>query len=338
MRPLALFTLCASVAYAEPPKDFTGWEDANQFECNAPLGQFDPPDLRTFEGFRYEHTGSTLKLRREKARAGKAARLGVIAGIKDLEPETRAQLQRFLGDFDKADVDLIVVGGDTAEEPDVLDAIYGFLATATRRPTIAIAGNTERAAAHTYAINKVRKTGVTHLLNGDVIRRVDGDGFDLVTLAGYYDKRYLHLSGGCLYSEKALSDVEQAVAAADDAVVFLSHGPPRQKGQHALDYVPGADNVGDPQLTDLITRAKIPFGIFGHIIEAGGTATDLAGKTLPQKKPQPALYLNQGSCNPLPWKMNDGSTSYGLAAILTVEGKKASYEVLRGPKPAPPAP
>jgi hypothetical protein len=46
--------------------------------------------------------------------------------------------------------------------------------------------------------------------------------------------------------------------------------------------------------------------------------------------------VNQGSANPLPWKLNDGTTSYGLAALLTIDGKKASYEILRGAKPKNP--
>ncbi len=331
----ALAALLSAAALAEEPKDFAAWEEKYQFDCNGPWAHFSPADVRTKDGFTFEHTGATLKLRRDTKRKG-PARLGVLAGVKDLEPETQELLTRFLADFDKADVDLIVIGGDTAEEPDVLDKVYAFLAGATKRPMVAIAGNTERAAAHTYALNKLRKAGHHHLLNGDIVRRIDGDGFDVVTLAGYYDKKYLHLSGGCQYAEKAVAEVAEAAAAADDPVVFLSHGPPRQKGPRAIDFVPGAGNVGDPALTELITKSKIPFGIFGHIIEAGGVGTDLAGKPLPQKKPAPALYLNQGSCNPLPWKMNDGTTSYGLAAVFTVEAKKASYEILRGPRPPPP--
>jgi hypothetical protein len=93
--------------------------------------------------------------------------------------------------------------------------------------------------------------------------------------------------------------------------------------------------VGDPKLADLLKRMKVPFGVFGHILEAGGHATDLGGKPLAQKKLFPALYVDQGSANPLIWKMNDGTTAYGLAAILTVDGKQASYEVLKAPKPPP---
>jgi len=325
----------ASVAWGETPTTFTGWEDAYQFDCNGPYEHFSPPEVVEHEGFRFEHSGATVKVRRltPRARAGKRARLGVLAGIKDLEPETQALLTRFLADFEKADVDAVIIGGDTASEPADLDRILAFLVGATRRPMLVIAGNMERAAALNHSILTLRRQGHTHLLNLDTIRRYDGEGVDVVSLAGYFDRAYLHLAGGCIYKDRDLDAVERAAASADDAVVLLSHGPPRQRGQQALDYVPGADNVGDKQLTEVIARAKIPFGVFGHILEAGGYATDLTGKHLPAKTPHSALYLDQGSANPLLWRMNDGSTAYGLAAILTVDGKKASYEVLRGSKP-----
>ena len=335
MRLTPLLLLWPALALADAPKDFTSWEDAWQFDCNAPFDHYSPADSQDHEGFRYEHTGATVKVRRLAPRAAKVAKLGLLAGIKDLEADTKAMLELFLADFDKADVDAIVVGGDTAEDPAVLEQVFAFLGGATKRPVLTIAGNTERAAALNYAVQKLRRAGAGNLVNMDVIRRYDGDGFDVVSIAGYHDKAYLHLTGGCIYQDKHLDQAEKAAAACDDPVVLLSHGPPKQKGQAAIDYVPGADNVGDQRLTDLITRAKIPFGVFGHILEAGARGTDLSGKVLPPKKPQPALYVNQGSANPLPWRLNDGTTSYGLAAILTIDGKRGSYEILRGAKPAP---
>ncbi len=325
----------ADLARAEDVADWPAWQEAYQFDCNAPFAPVAKPEAASFGGFRYEFAGGTIKVRRETPRKEKAARLGVIAGIKDLEPETQDALKKVLALFEAADVDAVVIGGDTAEEPEALDKIYGFLVEATKRPMLTIAGNTERGGAHNYAVAKLRKAGNVHLINMGLSRRYDGEGFDLVSLAGYHDKRYLHLSGGCLYTDKAVSEAVSAAKAADDPVVLLSHGPPKQTGKQALDFVPQVGNVGDPALGELIKQAKIPFGVFGHILEAGGHATDLGGKLLPQKKPFAALYLNQGSVNPLIWKMNDGTTSYGLAAILTVQGKQASYEMIRLPKPPP---
>lgn len=329
----SLIVLLPMLALAD---DFAAWEERNQFDCNGPFEHFEPADVKEVEGFRYEHTGGTVKVRRTKPRGGaKKVVFGVLAGLKDLDPETKALVDGFLASFEKADADAIIVGGDTSSEPDQLEAILGYVAGATKRPILVIAGNMERGAALNYAVAKLRKGGALHLLNMDLIRRYDGDGADIASIGGYHDKAFLHLAGGCIYKDKDLDAVERAAMAADDPVILLSHGPPRQKGQQAIDYVPGADNVGDARLSDIIKRAKIPFGISGHILEAAGKATDASGHPLPAKKPHPSLFLDQGSANPLPWKMNDGTTSYGLAAILTVQGKTASYEVLKGAKPAP---
>lgn len=325
--------LLATLARAE---DFAAWEERYQFDCNGPFEHFSPADTKEREGWRFEHTGGTVKVRRAKPRTAKKPVLGLLAGIKDMEPETKAMLDVFIADFEKADVDAIVIGGDSSSEPEGLDQILDYLVKATNRPLLIIAGNMERGAALNFSVLKQRKAGNVHLLNLDVIRRYDGDGVDVIGLGGYHDKAYLHLAGGCIYKDKDLDALERAAAAADDSVVLLSHGPPRQKGQQAIDYVPGADNVGDPRLAALIAKLKIPFGIHGHILEAAGRATDAAGKPLPQKKLETSLFVDQGSANPLPWKLNDGTTSYGLAALLTVDGKKASYEVLRGAKPKTP--
>ena len=329
--------LVSLLLLADPPKDWTEYEEAYQFDCNAPWVLVNQPASVKYEGWIYDYGGASVKVRREKAAKAGPVKLGLLAGIKDLEKDTQDTLKRFLDAFEQADVEVIVVGGDTAEQTEVLDQVYDWLPKQTKRPIVSIAGNTERAGAHNYAIQKVRKGGVLNLINMGLIRRYDGPGFDLVSLSGYHDKTYLHLSGGCIYNDQALTDAESAIRAADDPVVMLVHGPPRQSGKAALDFVPGAGNVGDPKLTELMKKMKVPFGVFGHILEAGGHATDLAGKPLPQKKPASALYVNQGSANSLPWKMNDGTTSYGLAAIMTLNGKQASYEVLKAPKP-PPAP
>ena len=335
-RAALMAVLIAHAAWAEDLADWATWEEAYQFDCNAPFGGVARPETKTLGGFVYEFAGGTVKVRRETPRKDAAtAKIGVLAGIKDLEPETKDALTRVFAQFDAADVDVVIVGGDTSEAPDALDQIYGFLVEATKRPILTIAGNTERGGAHNYAIAKQRKAGQFHLINMGLTRRYDGEGVDVVSLSGYHDKRYLHLSGGCLYTQKAIADAAAAARASDDPVVLLVHGPPKQSGGQALDYVPQVGNVGDPAINALIKEAKIPFGVFGHILEAGGHATDLTGKVLQVKKPAKALYLNQGSVNPLPWKMNDGTTSYGLAAVLTVKGPLASYEVIKLPKPAP---
>lgn len=332
VRSLAVLALAAQVAFADAPTNQTEWEEAAQFDCIGPFTHFATPDSKTFEGVTYEYTGATVKISRPGKR--KAVRLGLLAGLKDLDPETVTLLARFLADFEKADVDAIVIGGDTSSDPQALEDAFKHLAGATKRPLLVIAGNMERGASLNYALSKVRKeTGALNLVNMDLVRRANFEGADVVSLGGYHDKAFVHVPGGCIYQDKHLDQLEAAAKACDDPVVLLTHGPLRQRGQQALDFVPGAENVGDQRITAVVQSQKIAFGVTGHILEAAAKGTDLTGHVLPPKKPHPSVFVNQGSANPLPWKLNDGSTSYGLAAILTIEGKKGSYEILRGPKP-----
>jgi Icc-related predicted phosphoesterase len=332
VRIIAAICCSASLALAEPPANQNEWEEAAQFDCIGPFTHFGTPDVKAFEGVTYEYTGATVKIGRGKR---KALRFGLLAGIKELDAEAKATLTGFFTSFEKADVDAIVIGGDTSSDPQVLEDVFRHLTTLTKRPLLVIAGNMERGASLNYALAKVRKeTGALNLVNMDLVRRANFDGADLVSLGGYHDKAFVHVPGGCIYGDKHVDQLEAAAKACDDPIVLLTHGPMRQRGQQALDYVPGAENVGDPRLTTVVQNAKIAFGITGHILEAAAKGTDAIGKVLPPKKPHPSLFVNQGSANPLPWKLNDGSTSYGLAAILTIEAKKGSYEVLRAPKPA----
>ena len=67
----------------------------------------------------------------------------------------------------------------------------------------------------------------------------------------------------------------------------------------------------------------VDFGIFGHILEAGGRATDDATShkplKMPMKKPTPRLFVNVGSASSIGLKMLDKKTARGLAAIVTIE-------------------
>jgi hypothetical protein len=339
MRTALFVALClgapAALGQGEAPKTFAEYEEAHAFDCNGALDKLPAPEAVEFGGYQYALGGSTVSARRLGPAVKGPVRVGVLSGIKDLEPETQEALTGYFAEFKKQQVAAVLLGGDAAEAPDDLEKVYAFLVTQTDVPLLAIAGNSERGGAHHYAIKKAR-VGHPNLLDLNIVRRFDGDGFDVVSLGGYYDKRFMRMAGGCSYTAADVAAVQTVAKECDDPVIFLAHGPPRQAGQKAIDYVPEAGNVGDAELTQAIVDAKIPFGVFGHILEAGGKATDLKGNPLPENKLSKALYLNPGPANPLPWKLNSGQTSYGLAAVLTVEGKQAKYQLLRAPKKAPP--
>lgn len=254
----------------------------------------------------------------------------MLSGIKDFDPETRALLDGFLARFRAERIGGLVIGGDSAEYEEDMEELFGHLAEIDL-PVYVIIGNWESRTKFNRALRAVSKER-PNIINMNLVRRLDAEGFDVVSLGGYRDRNYVKTSGSCVYEER---DAKELAALAEDRgepVLLLMHGPPLQKGRQAIDYVPEAGNVGDPEVAAAIATAKIPFGIHGHILEAGGRATDAAGKPLPQKRFHKALFLNPGPANPLPWKMNDGSTSRGMAAILTIKGRTAKYEILRAPK------
>ena len=51
-----------------------------------------------------------------------------------------------------------------------------------------------------------------------------------------------------------------------------------------------------------------------------------------ENTPSSTLFLNPGAADSVEWTMNDGSTSTGAAAMLTVKEGKASYAIYRAAK------
>jgi Icc-related predicted phosphoesterase len=113
---------------------------------------------------------------------------------------------------------------------------------------------------------------------------------------------------------------------------MVAHGPPLGEGSQAVDYAAAAGNVGDPALRRLLAEAGVRFGIFAHIKEAGSRATDLAGTTVvdPDRLSR-VLFLNPGPANTAKWKMNDGTSGHGFAAVMTLKGQEARWKPLRLP-------
>ena len=328
----------AARAEDETPRTYEAYQRASSLTCVGDPG-FTLPAPEAFEahGFTVEVRGAVAKLRRKGAspHAGKA-RLGVLAGIKDLEPATKRSLDAFYAEFEKQGVDAVLVGGDTAYGELELEDILSYLGE-KKLPVIAIMGNNESRSAFNRATLAAWKKHPL-VLNGNLLRRVDGDGFDVVSLGGYHDKAFASTSGACLYRDADVAALAGLAAQADDPVVLLLHGPPKGEGKAAIDFVPGsAGNVGDVRLTKAIAGAKIPVVVAGHILEAGARATDGSGKkAVPEGKAAKTLFLNPGQANSLPYSLSLGWTSYGTAAIVELGGGQASWKLLKAERPAAP--
>jgi Icc-related predicted phosphoesterase len=288
-----------------------------------------------------ELNGYRLKL--VKADADDTAVIGVIANANEASPENLANLDRYLKFFEENGVELVVVAGDSGDDRESIEAVLRKIAR-TGTPTVAIAGNREPKAAFVDAVNAVRKN-FPNLVNGNRVRRIDWDDVDLVTLPGYHDPRYIHAAeAGCQYFQEDVDALATLAAEADHPVLLVAHGAPKGDTPDGLDAIAGEKpeerrNVGDPNLRAVLASAKIPFGIFPNIKEAGGRAfADVGGnKAVPQGQPAEQLYLNPGSADSLPWTMNDGTTARGMAAVVTVKGNRASYRLFQAPATVGPA-
>ena len=291
---------------------------------------FDKADAWAADGFQFEVSGARAQV--HAAVPPKETRLGLMSAIKDFSPETRANLEQFAAAFRKAAVSAIVVDGDSAygvdDQDSTLTELFAWLG-AQGVPVYAIIGNSESRSSFNRALLAAYRKH-PNVINLDLVRRVEGDGFTLVTLPGYYDARYIHESAGCRYKPEDAQELTRIARGAPSPVVLVTHGPPKQAGKAALDVTDDGHNVGDPDLAAAIGEARINFGVFGHILESGGRATDLEGKrSIKPGQLAAALYVNPGPAFADPWALNNGGTSHGMAAILTLKNGKGEWQQLR---------
>ncbi|MBI5510953.1 MAG: metallophosphoesterase [Deltaproteobacteria bacterium] len=309
--------------------------NANMLVCPGPFDMLEPPRPLVLAGKRYRHSGFELAV--ENKDRDTTVKLGVLGAPKDLTFGTRNNLEAAFAWFNDNDVEWVVVDGDLATTELSLEEVVEVLGQAAL-PTLMLPGNWESRAsfARAYA---ARADKYPTLVNGAWVRRIVADDVELWTVPGYYDSRFAHTGTACIYTEDDIKKMIKELSPAGDApVVLVSHGPPLGRGRRALDYIHDKRNVGDPLLAKLIAAHDIPFGIFDHVLEAGGTAVgkDFA-KPVKPKTWATRLYLGAGTISADPWKMNDGQTRTGIAAILTIKGKKAQFEVKTfAPRPEAP--
>jgi Icc-related predicted phosphoesterase len=331
MVAITLALLAAEAMPAASAPAFARYQADSETTCLGSADQtFAKPDAWADSGFKFEVTGGRAAVHSEAA--PKESRLGLLAAVKDFSPDTQANLRVFIAAFKKAGVSGIVLDGDSAygvdDQDSTLTDLFSWLGE-QGLPVYTIIGNSEsRSSFNRSALAAFRKR--PNLINLNLVRRVEGDGFTLVSLPGYYDARYIHESAGCRYKPEDVQELTRIVRGAPSPVVLVTHGPPRQSGRLALDVTEDGHNVGDPELAAAIAEAKINFGVFGHILEAGGRATDLEGKKAVKPGQRvAALFVNPGPAFADPWALNGGGVSHGMAAILTIKNGKGEWQQVK---------
>jgi len=326
-----------AAAAAEAPKGagpFEQYQQDSEITCVGSADKaFDAPETWTASGHSFSVSGGRAEVRASTAQKG-PTRLGLLSAVKDFGPDTRKNLETFIAAFKKANVEAIIVGGDSAYGVDDQDSTIADLFTWLGDqgiPVYAVIGNSESGSAFNRGVLAAFRKNKS-VINLDLVRRVDADSFTLVSLPGYFDRRFIAEASGCNYKPEDAQALGHIARGSKNPVVLVTHGPPRQAGKLALDVTSDGKNVGDPELTTAIAEGHIQFGTFGHILESGGRATDLEGKPIKPGAAVSSLFVNPGPAFSDPWPMNGGRVSKGMAAILTLQNGKGEWQqVLASP-------
>ena len=271
----------------------------------------------------FEAPGAREKLR---APAGEL-KLGVLAGLKDADEDNLASLRKLVGELKRRGAEVLVADGDLGDNPDEQDSLLGVL-TESALPVLAVAGNREVRSELDAVEADLRKKGA-RIVDLSRTRVVELGDVTVVGLPGAFERRQLRTEGACVYVQKDIEALAAALDRLQPPVLLVAAVPPRGQDSRALDVSEG-QNVGDARLLALLPKAQ--FGIFGQVWESGGRAVDGRGAPVPPKTESERLYLNPGAADRTPWPMADGSTVAGQAALLTIRGRKASWEPVRLPE------
>lgn len=332
-QPVETAAVDPATAAKDAKKDETapGAEAAAQKGASHPacVGPKTDTPVESFElgGRTFERKGSLLTLKSEDP--DDEFVVGQISDVKDFTPENKANIDVILKWFEQEKVDAIALTGDLGETEASIVGVLRHVG-AKGLPVLAIAGNRECRDHFQKALETVRKD-MKHVINMNEVRVFNADDASFVSLPGYYNKSYIHCAEGCEYFPEDVDALETFAKETTAPVrVLLSHGPPKQKGDKALDRIHEEVNVGDPKLAELLGKGLFPFGLFGNIQEAGGYGTDLSGeKRVEQGQFVDQLYVNPGPIDSVRWQMLDGTESLGMAGLLKVKGKQASYKIYR---------
>lgn len=299
--------------------------------CQGPIEKSESPQEKVIGGKRFKFDGYRAELLDKDP--DKKVKFGVISDIKNSIEATLENLRFFIDEFKKEGVEAIIVTGDIGTNYEEIKTNFDLLASSDL-PVLVIIGNREGVKDFNRAyfdVNAVRG----NLINLNMVRLVDWDDADLISVPGYFDKTYIHHPDGCSYSSSDIEAIKPLISELNDIPILISHGPLKTEGVAGIDYAVEAGNIGNPELTKFIKENNIPFGLFGNVIEAGGKAVSLSGKVIiPESHPSTSFYLNPGSANSDPWSMNDNTVSYGMSAIFNIDGKYGSYRILRRSPPS----
>lgn len=316
---------------------FSAYRQQHSLSCVGPLTSSVAETSIQLANKTYEYSGSKLAITSASRDGDDEVRFGVLSSIKDFLPETKRNLEKLLDWYDQEKVEWLILNGDVGGEEEEFTELMDFLGQ-RKTPLLVSIGNYESRGTYFRVVGEAAAK-YPWIIDQNLVRVVEADDVTVVSLPGYYDRRFLHTGSGCLYRPEDVDATLDVAEKIPGAKLLVSHGPPRGEGQKALDVInEGRVNVGDVEMSRLIKEGKFQFGVFGHILESGGRAvggdlsSPVAADTLSNQ-----LFVNVGSANGLPWMLNDGSIASGMGAVFTVKGQKAKvkFRILRDSKSGP---
>lgn len=324
--------MTAEAGQAPSAGDFAAYRKQNSLNCVGPFESQTEPAKITLGNKDYVLSGSKLTLSSDSRDADDEVRFGVVSSTKDFLPNTKRNLDRLYEWFLQEKVEWIVLNGDVGGEEEEFEELLTYLA-AWKKPLLVSIGNYESRGTYFRVVSSVAEK-FPWVIDQNLVRIIEADDVTMVSLPGYYDRKFLHTGSGCHYTADDVDATLEAVEALGAGPrLLISHGPPRGVGTRSIDVVAdGRVNVGDPEMTRLLKEGNIAFGVFGHILESGGriVGSDFTTQVAADAWSS-SLYVNVGAGNGAPWLMNDGAIATGMGSVVTIKGgkAKAKFKVFR---------
>lgn len=245
-------------------------------------------------------------------------RFGVLADIHgDID-----NLQSILKQFDEKGIDKIIIAGDICDAGNDIDdktEIIQALGNASATGIIyVIPGNHDALEIYESVISELNSENVIDMYKE---RRIMINEIQLISNPFGSDFTY----HGELKKED--EELKEAADYLDDAAKFhilITHQPPKTNGK-CIDFT-GSKNVGSAALDEI--SKDIELVISGHIHES---ATACVKNTLnkwieiEENTWHKKMRYNPGSV--IPWKLNNGIHSKGMAGIIEIDTSKEPYNM-----------
>jgi Icc-related predicted phosphoesterase len=229
--------------------------------------------------------------------SGEVTRLGIVSDIHG----NVCALQGFLDEFNKREVDGVVVLGDLVRIAyDDERKTYGEMREVLRpiietgKQVLAIPGNYEPKNVYEKIVKEFsQEFDNFYDLENNPAKKV-GD-VSIVGVGGVYNK-YITCKGGFVAGVKEYDRFEDKIrdCVGEDVVLVASHEPKRYKTKEGLDYLNGR-NVGSKDLARVCENYSVLLSVSGHLHDNKGIVDSDSGEKIEEGSYSDGLDFSVGA-------------------------------------------